>query len=458
MFSSPKSKEIPMPIKIHPLALFRLTVLGPIVSRGELAPGELKLLFQDLASKHYDIPNSRQHRLSEKTIERWYYLYKHEGVQGLEPKIRKDKGGSTLPKAIQDIILEAKRENLSRSVTTILRIIEQSGMVSKNVVSRSSIYRVLKNHSLSHRFPRPQLKIERRSFETQYAGEIWYGDVMHANFKFGQSNSKIYLVSLLDDASRFIAHSQFRLSEKAVDIEFVLKQAILKRGLPKKLVIDNGAAYRSESLQEICAHLGIQLIYCRAYEPEGKAKLERWHRTLREQFLSEVVAIEISTLDDLNARLWAWVEHAYHVSPHSGLEEQTPLKRWTVDIPKIKQLSRDMTIKIDEIFMHRVKRNIRRDGTITIEGEAFEVPYELSGLTVQVLVDPHTNKPKSIYSIEDNSYLGEVTPLDKIANSNRKRCRPHKPSSASSEQKYNSVEGIYEKTKKEFSVQIDEDK
>ena len=77
-----------MPIKIHPLALFRLTVLGPIVSRGELAPGELKLLFQDLASKHYDIPNSHQHRLSEKTIERWYYLYKHEGVQGLEPKIR----------------------------------------------------------------------------------------------------------------------------------------------------------------------------------------------------------------------------------------------------------------------------------------------------------------------------------------------------------------------------------
>jgi len=439
-------------IKIHPIALFRLTVLGPIVSRSELAPGELKLLLEDLASKHYDIPNSNQSRLSQKTLERWYYLYKHDGIQALEPKARKDKGGSILPNEVQDIIVKAKSENLSRSLTTILRIIEQSGLVSKNIISRSSIYRVLQQRELSKRFTRLQNKIERRSFEAQYAGAIWYGDVMHANFKFGKLNSKIYLVSLLDDAARFIAHSQFRLSEKALDIEFVLKQAILKRGLPKKLVIDNGPAYRSESLQEICANLGIKLIYCRAYEPEGKAKLERWHRTFREQFLSEVVAIEISTLEDLNARLWAWVEHAYHVASHAGLNGSTPLQKWTQDIPNIRQLDKGLAGKIDEIFMHRIKRFIRKDGTISLDGKLFEVPYELSGLTVTVLIDPSSNTPKAIYSTKDNTYLGSVTPLDKRSNATRTR-RPPDHASSEPQQQYNSVEGVYKATQKDCCIQ-----
>jgi len=92
---------------------------------------------------------------------------------------------------------------------------------------------------------------------------------------------KTYLVSLLDDASRLIVHSAFCLAETALEIEGVLKQGVLKRGLCDKLIVDNGSAYRSGSLQGICARLSISLIYCRPYAPEGKGKLERWHRTLR---------------------------------------------------------------------------------------------------------------------------------------------------------------------------------
>lgn len=86
---------------------------------------------------------------------------------------------------------------------------------------------------------------------------------------------KVFLVSLLDDAPRLMAHSAFRLGETALDIEGVLKQAVFKRGLPKKLLIDNGAAYRSQSLQGICARLKIRLVYCQPYQPEGKGKLEK---------------------------------------------------------------------------------------------------------------------------------------------------------------------------------------
>ena len=133
--------------------------------------------------------------------------------------------------------------------------------------------------------------------------------------RIGGKLAKSYLVSLFDDASRLLTHSAFCPGETALDIEGVLKQAVLRRGIPLKLVVDNGAAYRAETLQGICARLGIHLIHCRPYAPEGKGKLERWHRTCRDQFLSELDERHIASLDDLNARLWAWLEPVYHRRP-----------------------------------------------------------------------------------------------------------------------------------------------
>ena len=119
---------------------------------------------------------------------------------------------------------------------------------------------------------------------------------------------KTYLVSLLDDASRLITHCAFCLGETAIHIESVLKDAVLKRGIPKKLIVDNGAAYKSTSLQGICARLQIRLVYCPAREPQGKGKLERYHRFFRQTFLDEIDSNNIQNLADLNARLWVWVE------------------------------------------------------------------------------------------------------------------------------------------------------
>jgi transposase InsO family protein len=121
------------------------------------------------------------------------------------------------------------------------------------------------------------------------------------------------------DAPRLLAHSAFCLGETALEIEGVLKQALLRRGVPLKIVVDNGPAYRAQTLQSLCARLGIHLVFCRSYTPEGKGKLERWHRTVREQFISELDPRHITSLHDLNTRLWAWIEKVYHCSPHAGL-------------------------------------------------------------------------------------------------------------------------------------------
>jgi len=233
---------------------------------------------------------------------------------------------------------------------------------------------------------------------------------------------KVYLVSLMDDASRLITHSAFCLGETALDIEGVLKQALLRRGRPVKLVVDNGPAYRAGSLQGICARLGIHLIYCRPYAPEGKGKLERWHRTFRDQFLSELDESRITDLADLNARLWAWLEQIYHRTPHAGLGDLTPLARYQQDLPKIRPLG-PFAAQLDALFHHRISRLVRKDGTVSYQSERFEVAYELAGKTVKLVVDPHAG---IVVGVEDaaGASLGLATKLDAVANLHRVRRKP----------------------------------
>lgn len=431
---------------LHPLALFRLSVLGPLTSRGQLERGEVKAIIRELANKNYNIPDSRRTHLSVATITRWYYDWLHGGIEALAPNVRCDKGRTQLPEVVQNFVLQLKKDNPARSLNTIVCMCEQQGVVAKNKLSRSTVHRFLQHQQLSKRIIAGTHTIERRSFVAEHAGDIWHGDVLHGpSIQTSAGLRKTYLVSLLDDASRLITHSAFCLGETALDIEGVLKQAVLRRGIPYKLIIDNGAAYRSESLQTICAILEIRLIYCRPYEPEGKGKLERFHRTFREHFLNEIDINKITNLDDLNARLWAWLEQIYHRRPHGGLHSKTPLDCWREHLVHVRSLNLQAE-KIDDIFCHRYERTVRKDGTVSWEGMCFEVPYKLVDEKVNLVVDPHTKTALRVESLFGDD-LGPATPLDKLSNLNRKRQRPHSVPAPMLKQRDNCVELAYREYK-----------
>ena len=118
----------------------------------------------------------------------------------------------------------------------------------------------------------------------------------------------------------------------------------------------------SSKLRQIVAGFEwrLQLVYCRPYEPQGKGKLERWHRTLRHQFLAELNTASLQDLADLNARLWAWLEEVYHARVHGALAGLTPLQRWRADLPRIRTLG-PLALRLDAIFHHRVTRKVRLD-------------------------------------------------------------------------------------------------
>ncbi len=217
--------------KIDSVALFRLSVLGQLVSRERLERGELQQLIGQMAQREYAIPGSQRSHLGEKTIEAWYYAWRQGGIDGLVPKVRVDRGQSKLPPALQEAVLAAKRENPRRSIRQILRLLQAAGLQENRSLSRSAVHRLLQQHGLSRITGSVSLPEEKRSFGAEFAGSIWYGDVLHGpRLALGGQMRKTYLVSLFDDASRLVTHSAFCLGETALDIEGVLKQALLKRG------------------------------------------------------------------------------------------------------------------------------------------------------------------------------------------------------------------------------------
>jgi putative transposase len=458
-FLKKNNKEKTMSKPLHPDALFRLMVLGPLASRGELKRGEVSNIIRELASKPYDIPGSKRTYLSAATIKRWYHDWKRAGIDALEPKVREDKGTTQLSAAVQERLLQLKKDNPSRSINLMISMMESSGFISKGSVSRASVHRFLKQLKLSKRLLPSVNTIEHRSFVAEHASDLWQGDVLHGPMVQTEKGlRKAYLVTLMDDASRLIAHSAFCLGETALDIESVLKQAILKRGRPYKLLVDNGPAYRSATLQAICARLDIRLIYCKPYMPEGKGKLERFHRTFRGQFLNELDLNKVSDLNELNARLWAWIESVYHTRPHSGLEKalstheyQTPIERWRQDLSHIRPLTASIAERLNDIFCHHIVRTVRQDATVSWLGKDFEVHHNLVGEKVILVVDPHT---QLILRVESafGDHLGSAHPIDRIKNAHRKRQKPHHQNTTIMPPKESMVEIVNQSYQRDYAL------
>ncbi len=136
--------------EIHPVALFRLTVLGSLTCRKHLDQGELKRTIKELAKHSYNIPHSTRSNLSEKTIEAWYYRWKDDGIEALTPKVRCDIGQSKIPEELQRKIISLKKDNPSMSIEAILEYFQNHEVEHIRGLSNSSVHRLLQHHGLSH--------------------------------------------------------------------------------------------------------------------------------------------------------------------------------------------------------------------------------------------------------------------------------------------------------------------
>jgi transposase InsO family protein len=312
-----------------------------------------------------------------------------------------------------------KRENPRRSIRRLIRILELAGETQKGELTRSSVQRLLKAEGLSGRRGDAE-PIERRSFRHQEPGDLWMGDVLHGPpVLAGGRVRKSYLIAFIDSATRFVPAAEVRLSESAPDHEYALKQAILKHRCPRALYLDNGAAQTSLSLKLILAELSIRLIHTEAYSPEAKGAIEKWNRTWREEVESELPKDPLP-IEELQSRVWSWLSVEYNARVHETTG-RAPLDHWLCGADALRPVPPGLDL--DEVFLHRERRFVRKDGTVRFRGGFLEVRSTLVGTEVELRFDPfdETKLPRVFV---DGRFVCDTVPLDPVKNSILRRHRP----------------------------------
>lgn len=387
------------------IAQFRFGMIHDFVGDRKLKWGEQKRLLREKTACEWEIPCSGRSRISVSTILSWVRKYEEGGrrLESLYPEKRSDVGVSRAMD--QETVLslcELKKQLRGASLPVVLREARNRkilGLDSK--VSKATIYRIFKQRGLMRK---EEIQEDRRKFEAELPNDIWQSDCMHGPMVSVEGKKKkAYLFAFLDDMSRLITYAEFYLNERVESYSDALRKALKKRGLPRKLYVDNGSAFRSHLLEHATASLGIALIHSRPYQPQGRGKIERFFRTVRGQFLSTSPQ-EIS-LEELNLALWKWIDSHYQVTVHASTR-QTPLDRYL----KHAHLLRDAPKELDDHFRARAQRKVDRDRSVSLNGRLYEAPVHLIGRVITLLY--HENDPARVEAFHEGKTEGMLVPLD----------------------------------------------
>lgn len=411
------------------IALFKAEVIGALARR-DLSHGELAYELRELSKKRFRAPGRKNTRhYSIPTLERWLYAYKKGGLDSLLPKKRSDQGhGRGLDPDLASLLLDIRREHPHASVPVILRTLIADGRLERGVISPSTLRRFYVDHDLTRRVlgVRGDSKTRLR-WQAEWPGALWHADVCHmAPILIGSTRMPVRIHGMLDDASRWVPAIEARHTELELDMLQLLVTALRRHGLCDSLYVDNGSTYRGEILRTACARLGIALLHAEPYDPQARAKMERFWLTLRRSCLDFIGAV--TSLHDLNVRIWAFIDQHYHRAPHGGLMGRSPEAVWreaqatrAPDTLDEKKLRTALTV--------RVRRRIRRDSTLSLEGNDFELGTGLlTGTIVDVAYCPLDEPLQPWVEHREKTYA--LHPVDPIANGKKKRLRQKAESTA----------------------------
>ena len=387
------------------VAIFRFGVISDFVSPTRLDWGERARLLTEKCARQWQIPFSNRTRLSPATIRSWLRAYEKGGqrLESLYPHSRNDRGEArALDQETTLALLGLRREMPTAPVKTLIRTAQQRGVVDdEQHLAESTVWRLLKREGLMQRTE--QAAVDRRRFEAALPNDLWQSDVMHGPaVSVDGKNRKAYLIAFIDDMSRLICYAQFYLSENLNCYLDALRQALLTRGLPRKLYVDNGPAFRSFHLHQITASLGIALIHAKPYQPQGKGKVERFFRTVRSDFLP---AVRAKTLNDLNTALDGWLRDVYHNRQHRSTG-QTPLARYAAHCECVRAAPKDLP----DHFRQQARRRVAKDRTVALAGRLYEAPIALIGKQITLL--HHAQDLARVEARYEGKSYGTLTVVD----------------------------------------------
>jgi putative transposase len=384
-------KESSMPTDpAETVALFRFRVVAE-ATNPRLSAAERGRLVRALAGQLHELPDGSQRQFGRGTLDRWVRAYREQGLDGLRPLPRADLG---TVRRHPELLAEAGRlraELPTRSAAQIAQILHARHGVR---VAERTVRQYLHRRGLH----RAALAAQPRAFgrfEAERPNELWVGDVLVGPFvphPRVAGSRRAYLFVLVDDYSRLLLHGRWLPDQDARAGQTVLRAAIQRRGLPERLYADNGAPYANAALERTCAVLGIRLIHSRPGAPEGRGKLERLNRFVRERFLTEAEAQGIASFQELNDRFLAWAEQVCNTRQHAETG-QAPVERFLSRGP-LRAVEPSL---LREAFRWAVVRRVTRTASVSLAGNRYAVDPALVDRRVELRFDPEDLTRLEVY-------------------------------------------------------------
>jgi transposase InsO family protein len=355
---------------------------------------------------------------SASTLEGWYYDWRHQGFEALHRQPRKDKGSRKALSPEQcEAIIQWRKQYPQLKIQVLVRQLLEQGTLQAGTFSLPSVYRLLAEHHLdahSLQHQPPPSGGPTKAFECALANQLWMTDLMFGPTLKLASGPVIHtrLFGFLDDCSRLVPHAQYYEGEKLCWLLDCFRQALARRGFPEKLYTDQGKIFTSYHLQVVCANLGVRLCHAKPYAAWSRGKHERWFRTLQQDFEARLVIEPVHNLEELNARLWRWIEGEYHQRPHSALGGQTPAERFAQRALNLR--TADPQTDWPALFLSRAQRRVRLDATFSLQGQLWEAPVHLRGQIIEIRFDPFEWRRVEIWC--QAKYVGPARRCDKQLN------------------------------------------
>lgn len=389
-----------------PSTYLKMRVLGAV----DTAPGRTKEeRLKHVAGMTFIDEDGLPRKFTWRSIQTWHWCYTKLGFISLHNKARCDKG--KLRKVSREQLVEAIDQVLPLfrdphpKKSHIYRACIERGLLRRENIAPNTFSKLVNELELL----KPDSDIKRRqAFSKQYANQMWQVDTMFGPYVQGTQTK---LIAFIDDASRVVCHAEFFFQESSDTFLKAFQSALYKRGIPEQIYADNGAIYTCKELLLVCARLAIILSHAPVRDGAAKGKIERWFRTLRQDFLAR--NLDLSDLDTLNKAFISWVEDEYNCRIHSTLQMK-PVDRFGLDLKRIRFLP--VCDANDELFFVEENRLVRADNTFSLKTIRFEPPAALHGRHIQVRYDrKHFGSDKVIVYYKDQR-IGPARPVDFTAN------------------------------------------
>ena len=375
------------------MALFRYRTILPLLDGNHSGQDE-KRIKKEILEKEHQYPDGSTRKIKGRTLRHWLWRYRKHGFEGLYYANRQPKRTKGRCRAISEDLLkvarELREEEAGRSVEQILRIMQEGKGLDVSSISPRTLMRYFKRLGLKKgRKSNGQGQHER--IEQILINALWQGDTAHT-FSLPDPNNpgqvkKAKLIVFIDDSSRTCVHGEFYFDEQLPSVLDSLAKALLAKGKPTRILLDNAKTFRSTTLELMCAELDIGLSFCRPRRPQGKGKIERFIRNCKESFCSEAAkAPNINTLEELNAAFQGWLER-YGNRIHDELGGMTPSQKWRQQEHRVdRSLTENQILRA---MMLRATRTVHiNTALVTVSNREYQASREMAGQEVQVRWNP----------------------------------------------------------------------